>query len=259
MATISSRSAKSVEALAVRGSEVGASCDPRTASRSGGSPNARGVFVAVHVLPQQGHLLVAFGHQCQAFLHDAVGVAAAFAAPREGHHAEGAHVVAAPHDGDKGGDAVAVEAHGHDLPIGLLAAQQHVHRALPGAHFVQQLRQAAVGVGAHHQVHHLFLHQQVFLHPLGHAAQDAHLQLLVAGLQAVHFVDALHHCVFRLLPHAARVQQHQVGLFGTAHRHIAFLGQDACHHLAVADVHLAAVALDIHLLAHGNRAAKVPN
>ena len=177
-------------------------------------------------------------------------IAAPLTAAGEGHHAEGTHIVAAPHDGDEGRDAVRVQAHRHDLAVGLLAAQQHVHRLLAGAHLFQQVRQGTVGVRAHYQVHHLLLLQQVLAHPLGHAAQHPHLQALVAGLQVVHLVDALHHGVLGLLPDAAGVQQHQVGLFGALDRGIAVLRQDARHDLTVADVHLATVAFDVDLLVH---------
>ena len=207
--------------------------------------------VTVHVLAQQGHLPVALGHQVAGLLHDGLRVAAAFPPPGEGHHAEGAHVVAAPHDADEGGDPVAAQAHRCDVVVGLVAAQQHVHGLLAGAHLVQQLGKRAISIRAHHQVHELLLLQQVLPHALGHAAQYTELQVRIPSLQVLQPVDAVQHRLLGLVPDAARVQQHQVGLLGPVRRGIAFLRQDARDDLAVAEVHLAAVALDIDLSSHG--------
>ena len=58
--------------------------------------------ISVHVLPQKGHLAHALGGQLRHFGNDVVQRTADLLAPGIGHHAEGAVLGTALHDGDEG-------------------------------------------------------------------------------------------------------------------------------------------------------------
>ena len=209
-------------------------------------------LVAVHVLAEQGHLAVALGKQVAGLGHDALRVAAPLPAPGERHHAEAAHVVAAPHDGDEGRHPLVVEADRLDLGVGLLPAEQGVDRLLPALDLVDEARQIAIGVRADHQVHQLLLFEQLVPQALGHAAEDAHLELGVVALAAFEVLQPVADPLLGIVPDRAGVEQNQIGLAFVLRRSVAGLGEDARDDFTVAEVHLATVALEVQLaFAHG--------
>ena len=80
----------------------------------------------IDVLPQEGHFLVAPCIDVAGFAEDGVGVAGALGPAGIGNHAVRTHVVAAPHDGNEGGDAVFVGADRGDVGIGLIPGEENV-------------------------------------------------------------------------------------------------------------------------------------
>src|SRR5690349_15216463 len=74
-------------------------------------------FIAVDILTKQCHFTVTLLKEIGGFLYNALRITASFAASGERHDAEGTHVVAATHDRNKRGNAIAVEAYRCDLRI----------------------------------------------------------------------------------------------------------------------------------------------
>ena len=108
--------------------------------------------VAVHVLPQQGDLLIARFHKVAELGKDIAGLAALLAAADVGHDAVGAEVIAAVHDGQPCAE-LALAPDGdvlHDDRT-LCGVQQHPLMLLQ--FLGDQLRQGVDAVHAEHQIH----------------------------------------------------------------------------------------------------------
>ena len=209
--------------------------------------------VGVHVLAQKGDLLIPGGHQLLRLGYHVLRPAGPLPPPDVGHHAVGAEVVAAVHDGEPGLHAA--------VPFIGDALRHHAVVLLGGEdafmlchHLQQQLREAPQLMGAKDQIHHRvgllqFLGHVLLLH---HAAADGD-DLAGAGLLAV--VQSAHiaqHPHFRVFPDGAGVDHDHIRLKLILGEAVAHHGQVAPQLLAVGLVLLAAVG--IH---HGQGAAAV--
>jgi len=85
------------------------------------------VVVAVHVLSEQRHLLVAAAAEVFKLAQDAIDRAAAFATAGIGNYAVGAEVVASAHYAYVSAHGLAGDACGHHVAISLGCAQLHVY------------------------------------------------------------------------------------------------------------------------------------
>ena len=209
----------------------------------------RAVFrygVRVHVLAEQRHLAVSVRRQVLAFLQHRLHRPTAFAAPGEGDHAEGAHVVAPAHDRNEGAHAVRIVPHGKNVGIRLLAGEQHVDGRLSAlARLVEQTGDVAVGVGPDHEIDKFLLFEQLVAQPLGHAAQHAEGESrLEAALAGAQFLEPAAHFLLGVLADGARIEQYDVGGFFVVRQAVAGRPQDRGHDFGIRDVHLAAVRLE---------------
>ena len=208
-------------------------------------------------LAEEGDFLHALGGELPAFGDDVGDGAAALLAAGVGDDAEGAILVAALHDADKGGDGffrVAVE---QMLADGRFAARlrRHVHDLfLPsGQQVVQVIRRAMKFLRADDQVD---VRQAVDEFPstaLGHAAEEAEDDVGAVASEVAdeggHFADGL---LLGEIADAAGVEQDDVGHVLGRGEGVALgdeLGGDG---FAVALVHLATVGLDVNAR-HGLR------
>src|SRR5581483_3043437 len=200
-------------------------------------------------LAEQLHLLVAGGgHRARLAQHLARG-RAALAPARVRDHAEGAELVAAALDGDVAGDGARARARHRARRVqplvGLEAIEARVLDLVAAAGAVDVVQQAAVAVGADHDVDVRRLGLDAGLEVLGHAAGDAQHHpgaRLVARQHAGAGVDLL----LGLLAHGAGVEQDQIRARRIVGARVARAVQQAQHHVAVRDVHLAAVGLEVH-------------
>ena len=85
--------------------------------------------------------------------HNGVRVARTFRPTGIRHHAVGANVVAAAHNGNEGTHAVLVRPDRGDIRIGLVTGKEDVDLRLVRRNRLQQPRQRPIGVRAHDQVH----------------------------------------------------------------------------------------------------------
>ena len=210
-------------------------------------------LVGIHVLPQQGHLAVALIKQLLGLPDNALWISASLAASCEGDHAERTHVVAATHDADEGRHSAFVQADRADFCIRFFPGQKDIHSLLTSFHLVHEIGQIAVGVGAHHQVHQLLLFQQLLSQALRHATQHPHDQTWIPLFVALEMNQAPSHTLLRIVSDGTSVQQHQVGIVGVPCRLVAGIRQDAGHNFTVAEIHLAAVALQVQFSSCGAR------
>ncbi len=196
------------------------------------------IVVAVDILAQQGDVLHSLLLQTLNLLEDVGNWAWSLPAAHEGHDAVGAHVVAAPHDGEVCQRGVLVLASWSDIRIGLLHSELHVHRMLTlfSHHSLNQLRQAAIAIWPAYDLHSLFKH--LLLQPLRHAAQQPHYFLL---FELAHSgVDPL----LSSLANGTGVHQHDLCIF-KACLHILMLFQHTPHYFRIILVHLAAISFDM--------------
>ena len=205
--------------------------------------------VGIDVLPQQHHFLDAAPDQRRHVPHDVVARAAHLAPAHPGDDTEAADLVAPLHDGDVGFGAVGLRKPGRILEIERIAVKGRFHRApgrLPG--LFHHLRQLVHVVGAEHQVQVRRPPQQRLPFLLGHApahAQDDVLLFLELTPPAERAVDLL----LGLVPHAAGVQDDQVGVVHAV-RGLIVRGPHELHDpRGVELVHLAAPGL--HVEFHG--------
>ena len=178
-----------------------------------------------------------------------MGVAGTLGTAGVRHHAVGAYIVAAAHDGDESRYPVLVRAHGGDIGVGLFAGEQYVDLRAVRADGFQQAGQGTVGVGAHHQVY-LVRVKELVLQALCHTAHDAHHQAGPIGTQPVEDLDAAPDALLGVVADAAGVGHHQVGLFHNLCAPVAGIGQYGENHLGVIDIHLTPVSFDIRSFTH---------
>ncbi len=204
--------------------------------------------VGVDVLPQQRHLPITGIEQLPRLAQNGLRIAAALPAPRIGHHTIGTEVIASAHDGDECAHAVAVEAHGSYIAVGLLLRQLHVHSVTACRCHRHQPGQIAIGVGTGYHIHDGFAFEQLLPQPFGHAPHDAHHQSLAGPFITVELPEPSPYTLLGIVAYGTRIHQNDIGLrdlFGIA---IPLVLHDGNENLAVADIHLAAVCFYIEPL-----------
>jgi len=181
--------------------------------------------VGVHILPQQGDVLVALGHQFPHLVQNVLRLPGALPAPDVGDDAVGAEVVAPVHDGHPG--LYLVLAHHRDALGDGAGLVGNLENAAPaGEQGVDKLGELPQHVGAEHQVHMaegLFdLVSHVLL--LSHAAAHADDLVRVAALHVDQGPQVAQHPLLGMLPDGAGVQDDDLGLLllvGEAVAHLA--------------------------------------
>ena len=202
----------------------------------------RRIAIAVHVLAQQLNLGIAPLGQAARLLHHARAGAAALRAARERHHAVGALLVAALDDGDRSSvGIVAVRKRGVE---GLVRRQaQAGDAAVSGFELDQHRFQLGVAGGARHQADVRSAAEDLLAFLLGHAAQHAE-DFALAGV-ALELPQAVEHLLLGFVANAARVVEHQVGVFGRFHLGVAAGHERADDLFGIVHVHLAAEGFEI--------------
>ena len=204
------------------------------------------VFIGIDVLPQQGNLLVALLRAVAGLADYGMIVTAALGAAGVGHDAVGADVVASAHDGDESGNSVAVETNGNDFGVGFFARQLDVDLRRVGTGVLQQHGKGAVGVGAGHDIHLAAL-QQLFLHALRHASQNAHQYSGALAALDVELFYAAVDALLGVVAYGACVRHDHIRLLNILRPLVAALAQQSENHLRIRHIHLAAVRFDIKL------------
>ena len=203
--------------------------------------------VTVHVLAQQGHFPVAFLEHVAGLAHYRVRVARAFRPAGIRHHAVGAYVIAAAHDGNEGAYAVLIGPDRGDVRVSLVSGKEDVNLGLVRRDGLQQPRQRPVGVRAHDQVY-LPRVQQLVLQAFRHAAHDAHDHARTPLALQVELFDPAPDPLLRIVAHGTRVRHDQVRLFHRLRPLISLSRQDGKDDLRVIHVHLATVCLYVGFL-----------
>ncbi len=209
--------------------------------------------VGVHILAEEGDVLISGGNELARLGHDVLRPARALASAHVGHHAVGAEIVAAVHDRQPGlhvSVAAAGDALGHDAVVLLGGEYALVREHDP----LQQLREAPELMRPEDEIHHrvgaLDLLRHVLL--LHHAAADRD-DLPRAGLFAVvERADVAEHAHLGVLAHGAGIHHDHVRLELVRRKAVAHLLQIAAQLFAVGLVLLAAVG--VH---HGKRRGAV--
>jgi hypothetical protein len=219
---------------------------PRDLGRRGqevGQGPPLGVPVGVDGLPQELDLhhppRGQGAHLRQHIVHGPADLRSA----RAGDHAIGAAVVAAfdhRHVGPARGlpfppDAVEGEADGVVADLGVAGA-----RGLSPPQFLQDPRQRPGGPRAQDQVHVGGALEDRPPLLLRHAAADAQDHVRALLLEGLETSQLREHLLRRLLPDGAGVEEHDVGLLGSARGDVSLLGQRARQLLGVVHVHLTA-------------------
>ena len=206
---------------------------------------AQVLAVAVHVLAEEGDLLVALGDETAALLDDLLRLAAALAAADVGHDAVRAEVIAPVHDAHPRAHAALA----HDGKILCDAAVLILNgedALILRIYLVQQLGEPPLGLRAEHKVYvvvgvfHLVGHDLL----LRHAAAEADDLIGLCGLRVAESAKVAIYPLFRVLADGAGVEQDHVRLLLVARELIAHLAQHTHEHLAVGHVLLAAEGVD---------------
>ena len=205
--------------------------------------------VGIHVLPQQGDVLIALIHQLPGLSEDVLRQAGALPAPHIGHNAVGAEVVAAVHDG-KPRLYLPVPAEGDALGHGAGAVPGSEYTLVSGHHLLHKLRETPKLMGAEDQIHHrvgLFdlLRHMGLLHHAAADGNDLFRLVLFRMVQGTHIAQHPH---LRVLPDGAGVHHDDIRLKFVLGEAVAHFGQIAPQLFAVRLVLLAAVG--VH---HGQR------
>ena len=82
---------------------------------------------------------------------------------------------------------------------------------------------------------------------LRHAAAHAENQVVLFPLSVIQLCQTVDDLGFGILPDSAGVEQNDIGVLNSIGDAMTALGEEACHQLAVAHVHLAAVGFNIDM------------
>ena len=164
--------------------------------------------VTVHVLTQQGDLLIARFHKAAELGKDIAGLAALLAAADVGHDAVGAEVIAAVHDGQPCAE-LALAPDGDILHDDRALGGLHQHTLMLLQLLGNELRQGVDAVHAEHEVHIGVALAQLFHHMLlvGHASAQADDQAGLFLLEALEGAHIAEHPLLGVLTHSAGVEQ----------------------------------------------------
>ena len=173
-----------------------------------------------------------------------MGIPGALGAAGIGHYAVGTDVVASPHDGDEGRNAVLVRAHRRNVRVGLVPGKEDVYLR---ADCFQQAGEGTVGVRPCDQIHLSGIQQLVF-QAFRHAPHDAHHEPGTFFPELVEYVQPSPDALLGIVADAAGVGHHQIGLFHDFRARVPGLPEDGKNDFGVIDVHLAPVCLNIGFL-----------
>src|SRR5208283_1994680 len=175
------------------------------------------IAIAVDVLPQELDLAVTFRGQSAGFFHHTLAGAAALRAARERHHAVGATLVAAFDDGDVSAVRIVAAGEGRvEGRVGIQAQSGDVPAAAFDLH--QQFAQLVVTGRAAHQPYVRRAFENAFALLLCHAAEHANDLVLAAALE---LLQAMVHLLLGFIAYAARIVEHQPGLFRRGNPRVA--------------------------------------
>ena len=206
-------------------------------------------MIGVYVLTEQSELTHALRDKVFGFLGDGNNTAREFRAARIGHDAKRAELVAAFLNGKVRRDAFRVARFRQFIEF--FFGREICGEAL--AVFARsagdQLWQAMIGLRADHQIYGGRAAQDFRAFGLRHAAGDDDLHGAASG-RALFFDFAQtaefgEHLLRRLLADVARVEDHHVGVVAVFRLRIAERREQFGHALAVIDIHLTAIGLDV--------------
>ena len=140
------------------------------------------VFIRIHILAQESHLLIALVPAFASLPYYAVGIAASLHSASVRHYAVRTYVVTSTHYGDKGAHAVLIYPDRSYVCVSLFARENYVYLRMSFPCGLQQLRKMPVSVRSGHQVH-LSATEQLLLHPLRHTSENAYYYIPVASLK----------------------------------------------------------------------------
>ena len=210
--------------------------------------------VVVHDLPEQLYFLAARRRQFRDLAKDFGLCAHPLVTARVRHHAVGAEVVAAFHDGDETLDRV-ISARQAEGKRGFVVGCRDVHQRRPRAgSLLDQHRQHLETLSANDHVHELRFREDPCAFLLGHAAGHGHHRCASrADLESLEIAKPAVELLLGSLADRARVDYDEVGvLVGIRHLEASLLEQPG-HPLRVVYVHLAAVGFDQVLSGHYRR------
>lgn len=200
------------------------------------------VVVRVHGLAQQHDLRHALRGQGLDLADDVRQAPAPLGAPRHRHDAVRAPVVAPALDGNPG--LHPVESAWREVLVMLLEVEAGLDRPLTGAGPFQERRQRPIAVGTDHETDVPRLLQQRCAEALRHAPRHAHRGRRLH--HALELPEAAEHPLLGVIADRAGVEQDDVRLVRRRRLGVSARRQPAEHELGIAEVHLAAVRLDVH-------------
>ena len=210
-----------------------------------------GAVIGVDVLPQQGELAHPAIHQIAGLVEHLRRRARDLGAAGVGHDTEGAKLVAAFLDSEKGGRA-ARRLGARFQPFELVfLGEIGVERLGPLARLRLHLGQAVIALRADHQIDQRLAAHDLLALGLRDAAGNADLEIGFLGLQPLVAAQLGIDLFRRLFTDMAGVEQDHVGVVRRRRLDIALPAQRLGHAFAVIDVHLTAIGLDKELLRFG--------
>ena len=211
-------------------------------------------MIGVDVLAEQRDVLHAGLRQPLDFGDHLRDRAREFGAAGIGHDAEGAELVAAFLHGDEGRNAAGEDRRRlrrRQMAELVLGRQFRIDDAA-ALRLRQQFRQAVIGLRADDEVDGRLAPLDLGAFGLRDAAGDDELGLaslrFALALQVAQLAELGIDLVRRPLADMAGIQQDEIGVVGRRSLDITLLAQDVGHALAVIDVHLAAIGLDVDFL-----------
>ena len=111
-----------------------------------------------------------------------------------------------------------------------------------------QFGQAVIGLRTHHHIDDGGSAHDLAALGLGHAPGDGDGHLIAVGALKLHIAQAAKvgkQLLGGFFADMAGIDQDKIGLFGLFRQFIALRGQDIGHALAVIDIHLTAIGLDV--------------
>ena len=141
---------------------------------------------------------------------------------------------------------LAAQAFGHYVAVGFRNGEFDVHGFDAGFGLSNEVGQREISVGTGNKIG-MMTFEKFLLYAFSHTAQNAYDETAAFPAQSVEGFKTVYDLLLRIVAHGTGVEEYGIGLIKCFTRFVACHTHDRGHHLAVSNIHLAAVGFYVKM------------